>query len=177
MVDEIENAVVEGNQTAAPESSSQTPVEASDVAASITARSSRRKLPVAGAIVAGMLVLISLPLAQMAAKPAKPSAVDQFNASRPYSKAPTDNNKMEVPGEPKWAKYRSKDSEIKSYKYEADYLKLKYKDGTIVDYTAGSVGKERLSRMKDLAKDGKGLDKYISENAEGDYAEKHKCSD
>ena len=63
-------------------------------------------------------------------------------------------------------------SGVSSYKIESDSITVKFKEGDTYLYTYQVTGKVHVEKMKALAKAGKGLSTYISQNVKKSYASK-----
>jgi hypothetical protein len=60
-------------------------------------------------------------------------------------------------------------SGVKAYEIVPDGIRIMFVTGEIYRYTFGSAGKERIVRMRSLAKKGKGLSTYISQFVKDDF--------
>jgi len=63
-------------------------------------------------------------------------------------------------------KYKStgRDTGVVAFEIGDDYIKVKFKDGSIYLYTTKSTGAAAIYNMKVLAKKGAGLTTYINQN-------------
>lgn len=52
----------------------------------------------------------------------------------------------------------------------ADAIDVKFADGTVYSYSYASTGRDRVERMKALARAGRGLSTYIAQQVRGAYA-------
>lgn len=53
-------------------------------------------------------------------------------------------------------------SGISSYAFENDFIKIKFKDGSVYLYTYASTGMENVEQMKKFAQKGRGLTTFIN---------------
>jgi hypothetical protein len=69
-------------------------------------------------------------------------------------------------------RYKNMDgtSGIVGYQIRKDAIKVKFDDGAIYEYTYASAGKDNIEEMKTLARQGRGLNTYISQHVQKDYA-------
>lgn len=60
-------------------------------------------------------------------------------------------------------KYKDKDNDsgIVAYEIGDDYIRVEYESGDIFTYNYEKAGKQRVEKMKELAKKGEGLNAYI----------------
>ncbi len=54
-----------------------------------------------------------------------------------------------------------RDSNVDSYEYGSDYIKVKFFDGSIYTYSYNKAGVKNVEEMKRLADSGDGLNSYI----------------
>ena len=59
-------------------------------------------------------------------------------------------------------KDRSGSSGISAYEIGDDWIRVRFKPGTIYKYSYRSAGQDHVEQMKDLAQKGRGLASYIS---------------
>ncbi len=64
----------------------------------------------------------------------------------------------------------SGDSGVLAYQLADEEIKVKFVDGTVYLYSYASAGPVHVERMKQLARDGKGLSTYISKHVRDNYA-------
>jgi hypothetical protein len=71
-------------------------------------------------------------------------------------------------------KYRNLDanSGVEAFEIGHHSITIKFKDGGVYLYTFRSAGRLNVEKMQELAKAGKGLNSYISQNIRAAYAEK-----
>ena len=71
-------------------------------------------------------------------------------------------------------KYRNikGDSGVTAYEAGADSIKVVF-NNTVYLYTYNNPGKKHVEKMKELAKDGRGLSTYISRNVKDKYEKKY----
>ncbi|HHJ17593.1 MAG TPA: hypothetical protein ENJ80_12925 [Gammaproteobacteria bacterium] len=67
-----------------------------------------------------------------------------------------------------------RDSGVVAYETGADFIRIKFSDGTVYLYTYSSAGTHHIERMKALAMRGDGLNAYINEHVRKAYARKEK---
>jgi hypothetical protein len=67
-------------------------------------------------------------------------------------------------------------SAITQFEAGADFIKIKIKRKGTYLYTYGTTGREHVDKMKELAKQGRGLSRYISSVVKGRYASKEEVS-
>ena len=60
-------------------------------------------------------------------------------------------------------------SGVTAYEAGADFIKVKFTDGSVYLYTYSSAGKEIIEKMKKLAVEGKGLSTYISQKVKDKF--------
>lgn len=61
-------------------------------------------------------------------------------------------------------------SGVTAYEIGDDYIKVEFIDGPIYLYTHNIPGTRKVEQMKNLAKTGKGLSTFISQNVRDKYA-------
>ncbi len=61
---------------------------------------------------------------------------------------------------------QSGNSGVTAYEHGRDWIKVRFQDERIYEYTAKGVGRKHLKEMKRLADAGSGLSAYISEHPE-----------
>lgn len=64
----------------------------------------------------------------------------------------------------------SRNSGVIAFENKATAIAVKFRDGTIYDYTYEVTGRKHVEHMKMLAKAGLGLSTYISRHIKGNYA-------
>lgn len=64
------------------------------------------------------------------------------------------------------------DSGITNYEIGKDFIRVKFSDGSIYEYTYESAGSENIEYMKELAIQGHGLNSYINKKVRTLYATK-----
>jgi hypothetical protein len=71
-------------------------------------------------------------------------------------------------------RYRDIDgnSGVAEYELGTDYIRVKFKDGSVYLYTYASAGANNIEEMKRLAAVGKGLNTFIKKNVNKRYAQK-----
>jgi hypothetical protein len=71
-------------------------------------------------------------------------------------------------------KYRNLDgnSGVEAFEIGHHSITIEFKDGGAYLYTFRSAGRVNVEKMQDLAKAGKGLNSYISQNIRAAYSEK-----
>jgi hypothetical protein len=62
------------------------------------------------------------------------------------------------------------DSGVIAYEGGSDFIRVKFKDGTIYVYTHTSAGAHNITQMKTLAANGEGLNAFININVRKKYA-------
>jgi hypothetical protein len=67
---------------------------------------------------------------------------------------------------------RGGDSNVEAFEIGADYIIVRFKDGSEYVYTYESAGKDLIEKMKELALDGHGLNSYIGRVVKKKYAYK-----
>lgn len=63
-------------------------------------------------------------------------------------------------------------SDVKTYQFYGDAIKIRFSDDTVYLYTDEKSGEENIAQMKLLAAQGKGLGTFIKANISKDAAEK-----
>ena len=66
------------------------------------------------------------------------------------------------------------DSGIAEYEPGTDYIRVKFKDGSVYLYTYASAGSSNIEEMKRLAAAGDGLNAFINRNVRKRYAKKER---
>lgn len=66
------------------------------------------------------------------------------------------------------------DSGVTGYEDGAGFIRVQFKDGAIYLYTDASAGAHNISRMKDLAANGNGLNSFINRNVKKLYAKRER---
>ncbi len=61
-------------------------------------------------------------------------------------------------------------SGIDAYQIGPDFIRVKFHNGSIYLYTYESAGQDDIEEMKELAKEGQGLNRYINTNVRHHYA-------
>ena len=64
------------------------------------------------------------------------------------------------------------DSGVLAYEIGDDMVAVKFRNGEVYEYTRASAGRANLERMKLLARAGRGLSTFISQNVHERYARK-----
>jgi hypothetical protein len=64
------------------------------------------------------------------------------------------------------------DSGVAEYEQGTDYIRVKFKDGSVYLYTYASAGSNNIEEMKRLAAAGDGLNAFINKNVRKRYARK-----
>lgn len=65
-----------------------------------------------------------------------------------------------------------RDSGVVEFETGADYIRVRFRDGSQHLYTHGSAGQQEIEKMKRLAISGNGLNAYINHHARKSYARK-----
>ena len=65
-------------------------------------------------------------------------------------------------------------SGVTAYETGADYIKIRFVDGSVYLYNYDSAGKHNIDQMKKLAKKGNGLTTFINTTVKYDYAKRLK---
>jgi len=73
-------------------------------------------------------------------------------------------------------RYNSADSNTGVIAFETghDFIKIKFRDGSVYLYTAQRTGAAAIAQMKALAKKGEGLTTYINQHVRDQYQSKLK---
>lgn len=66
------------------------------------------------------------------------------------------------------------DSTITHYKIGPDRIKVRFSDSSVYEYSYDSAGRENIEHMKQLARDGEGLQSFINRNVRFDYESKRR---
>lgn len=66
------------------------------------------------------------------------------------------------------------DSGVAGYEIGPDYIRVKFKDGSVYLYTYASAGSSNIEQMKKLAVSGSGLNSFINKNVRKRYARKER---
>lgn len=66
------------------------------------------------------------------------------------------------------------DSDIHAYEYGPDFIWVQFSAGSVYLYTSQSAGSANIERMKTLADNGKGLNKFINTVVKKLYARKER---
>ena len=97
-------------------------------------------------------------------------------AQHPVTRSPVSPSLL-VPGAPihireRMQPYQGADgtSGIDAYETGEDFIRVRFRDGTVYVYTHESTGQEAVDRMKALASDGRGLNTFINTNVRTRYA-------
>lgn len=71
-------------------------------------------------------------------------------------------------------KYRNiyGDSGVSEYEVGPDFIRVKFRDGSVYMYTYGSAGAHHIEQMKILAASGDGLNSYLMKNVRNSYSSK-----
>lgn len=67
----------------------------------------------------------------------------------------------------------SGESGVRAYAIAGDAIKVEFADGKVYTYSYAITGREKVERMKALARAGRGLCAYIAREVKGAYAERH----
>jgi hypothetical protein len=68
--------------------------------------------------------------------------------------------------------YANPQSGITAFRIGPDYIRVRFGSDTVYTYDYDSTGKLRIERMKQLARQGRGLNTYISQVVRDAYAGK-----
>jgi len=60
---------------------------------------------------------------------------------------------------------QSNDAGILAYEYGSDWIRIRFSNGEIYEYTSARIGRANLNRMKRLAEIGDGLTTFINTHA------------
>lgn len=73
-----------------------------------------------------------------------------------------------------WQEYANTDgdSSVRAYEDGADYIRVRFSDGSVYLYTYASAGQANIERMKQLARAGTGLNSFIMSNVRKKYESK-----
>lgn len=66
------------------------------------------------------------------------------------------------------------DSGVVAYEDGPDFIRVQFSDGAIYLYTNVSAGTQNIERMKQLAKNGQGLNSFINLNVRKAYVQKER---
>ena len=66
------------------------------------------------------------------------------------------------------------DSGVEAYEYGPDYIRVRFRTGSVYLYTYQSAGPSAIERMKTLARNGNGLNAYISSAVKNGYARRER---
>ena len=66
------------------------------------------------------------------------------------------------------------DSGVKAYETGSDFIRVKFKDGSVYLYTYASAGRRNIERMKQLASSGEGLNAYINNHVRKKYSRRER---
>ena len=64
------------------------------------------------------------------------------------------------------------DSGVAEYEIGPDFIRVKFKDGSVYLYTYASAGSQDIEQMKKLAVAGEGLNAFINRNVRKSYERK-----
>lgn len=64
------------------------------------------------------------------------------------------------------------DSGVVAYELGSDYIRVQFNDGDIYLFTYASAGSHNIEHMKQLARDGQGLNTFINTNVQEAYERK-----
>jgi hypothetical protein len=64
------------------------------------------------------------------------------------------------------------DSNVTAYEYGDNWIRVKFSDGSIYEYTHSSAGQHNIDTMKRLADSGDGLNSFIMRNVKKSYSRK-----
>ena len=65
-------------------------------------------------------------------------------------------------------------SGVNEYEVGSDFIRVVFKDGSVYLYTYSSAGSQAIEHMKKLARQGHGLNSYISTTVRKAYAKKER---
>lgn len=65
-------------------------------------------------------------------------------------------------------------SGVRAYELGEDFIRVGFSDGAVYLYTYSSAGTANIEHMKELAKQGYGLNSFISRNVRKAYARKER---
>jgi hypothetical protein len=68
----------------------------------------------------------------------------------------------------------SGDSAVKAYECGPEFIRIQFSDGAVYLYTYSSTGSYNIEQMKQLAKNGRGLNSFISTTVRKAYARKER---
>lgn len=60
-------------------------------------------------------------------------------------------------------------SYVEAYECGSNYILVQYKSGALYKYTYDSTGSYQVEKMKKLADEGKGLNRFIDENVRNNF--------
>jgi hypothetical protein len=66
------------------------------------------------------------------------------------------------------------DSSVVAYEIGHDFIRVQFSDGAIYLYTYASAGSQNIEHMKQLARQGQGLNSFIIRNVRKAYARKER---
>lgn len=66
------------------------------------------------------------------------------------------------------------DSSVVAYEIGHDFIRVRFSDGAIYLYTYASAGSQNIEHMKQLARQGQGLNSFIIRNVRKAYARKER---
>lgn len=66
------------------------------------------------------------------------------------------------------------DSGIAGYEISDDSIKVQFSDGSVYVYTFASAGESNIEQMKNLARNGQGLNEFINRHVRKRYAFKER---
>ncbi len=66
------------------------------------------------------------------------------------------------------------DSGIIAYEFGADFIRVKFSDGSLYLYTHTSAGIQNIKTMKQLARNGEGLNAFINTTVKYKYKKKER---
>ena len=69
---------------------------------------------------------------------------------------------------------RNGNSGVAAYEAGADLIRVQFKDGAVYRYTYSSAGADNIEHMKQLARNGAGLNSFIMRNVRKAYAQKER---
>ena len=66
------------------------------------------------------------------------------------------------------------DSNVAAYEIGPDFIRVQFRDGSIYLYTYASAGSRNIERMRQLARNGDGLNAFINKAVRKAYARKER---
>lgn len=68
--------------------------------------------------------------------------------------------------------YSNPHTNVTGYEPGPDFIRVRFKDGSVYTYTDASAGPQAIAEMKRLAAQGSGLNGYINRHVRNGYASK-----